>query len=63
MSHLIVTYYEDGTSQSQSCRSEEDARIQYLLQTDAMKSTPGVIKRVQIATVSWDSDIPQQKMS
>lgn len=59
MPYVVVTYYSDGTEQAQSCRDEESAQVDYLLQMDAMKSMPGVIERVQIATVIKDSDIPQ----
>lgn len=55
MKHIVITYYADGTEQVQDSRDEESAKVDYLLQLDAMKETPGHIERVRIAQVTWDS--------
>lgn len=55
MRHIVITYYADKTEQVQDTRDKESAKVDYLLQVDAMKNTPGHIERVCIAQVTWDS--------
>jgi|MGYP003403223297 hypothetical protein len=54
MRHLVVTYYSDGTEQVNDAKDEESAKVDYLLQLDAMRAGDH-IERVCIAQVTWDS--------
>lgn len=54
MRYIVITYYADGTEQVNDAFDEESAKVDYLLQVDAMKNGEH-IERVRIAQVTWDS--------
>ena len=57
MAYVVSTYYNDGTEQVQGCgESEESAKVDFLLQTDAMKDGQAGIERVQIAQIVKDTE-------
>ena len=57
MAYVVITYYNDGTEQVQGCgESEESAKVDFTLQTDAMKDGQAGIERVQIAQIVKDTE-------